>query len=316
MGEKRLCQRAGEAFRAAERHRPVSGGACPAQLPICCVTPGKPPSLSGLQRNKRTRVFFPRLNSHCGAEETHILEGHLSSLQLPRLALNSFLSPQQEHRGQASSAPAGLPPRKTEAPGAARQNQAGGWGAPAPTKGERGSPNQSSGGVPVLSQPRNNTAQVLPQILPPRGGWQRSPQVPAFFPLSMEFSLWRNCSRIPRKFPRNTCRTLNHNKSILSAIGQRRETLPGQRLPRVLLATCSGLTCQVAKVSLPVLVAQSCLTLCDPQGPLSTGFSRQEYWSGLPYPSPGDLPDSRIKSGSPAWHADSLPMSHHGSPSQ
>ena len=34
---------------------------------------------------------------------------------------------------------------------------------------------------------------------------------------------------------------------------------------------------------------------CSPPGPLSTGFSRQEYWSGLPFPSPGDLPDLGIK---------------------
>ena len=40
-----------------------------------------------------------------------------------------------------------------------------------------------------------------------------------------------------------------------------------------------------------VLVAQSCLALCDPMDPLSVGFSRQEYWSGLPFPSPEDLPD-------------------------
>ena len=33
------------------------------------------------------------------------------------------------------------------------------------------------------------------------------------------------------------------------------------------------------------------------QAPLSTGFSRQEYWSGLPFPSPGDLPDPGIKPG-------------------
>ena len=43
------------------------------------------------------------------------------------------------------------------------------------------------------------------------------------------------------------------------------------------------------------------------QAPLSMGFSRQEYWSGLPFPSPGDLPDSGIEPGSPALHADSLP---------
>ena len=42
------------------------------------------------------------------------------------------------------------------------------------------------------------------------------------------------------------------------------------------------------------------------QAPLSTGFSMQEDWSGLPLPSPGDLPDPGIKAGSPALKADSL----------
>ena len=36
------------------------------------------------------------------------------------------------------------------------------------------------------------------------------------------------------------------------------------------------------------------------QAPLSVGFCRQEYWSGLPFPSPGDLPDSGIEPASPA----------------
>ena len=36
------------------------------------------------------------------------------------------------------------------------------------------------------------------------------------------------------------------------------------------------------------------------------GFSRQEYWSGLPFPSPGDLPDPGIEPGSPAFQADAL----------
>ena len=40
------------------------------------------------------------------------------------------------------------------------------------------------------------------------------------------------------------------------------------------------------------------------QALLSMGFSRQEYWSGLPFPSPGDLPDPGIKPGSPALQAD------------
>ena len=42
------------------------------------------------------------------------------------------------------------------------------------------------------------------------------------------------------------------------------------------------------------------------QAPLSMGFSRQEYWSGLPFPSPEDLPDPGIESRSPALQADSL----------
>ena len=44
-----------------------------------------------------------------------------------------------------------------------------------------------------------------------------------------------------------------------------------------------------------------------PQDPLSVGFSRQEYWSGLPFPSPGDLPHPGTEFGSPAWQADALP---------
>ena len=60
------------------------------------------------------------------------------------------------------------------------------------------------------------------------------------------------------------------------------------------------------------LVAKSCLTLVTPwtvahQAPLPMGFSRQEYWSGLPFPSPGDLPDPGIEPRSPALQADSLP---------
>ena len=48
------------------------------------------------------------------------------------------------------------------------------------------------------------------------------------------------------------------------------------------------------------LVTKSCLTLGTCQAPLSMEFSRQEYWSGLPFPSPGDLPDPGIKPASPA----------------
>ena len=43
-------------------------------------------------------------------------------------------------------------------------------------------------------------------------------------------------------------------------------------------------------------------------------FPRQEYWSRLPFPSPGDLPDPGIESVSPALQADSLQLSHEGQP--
>ena len=48
------------------------------------------------------------------------------------------------------------------------------------------------------------------------------------------------------------------------------------------------------------------------QAPLSMGFLRQEYWSGLPFPSPWDLPNPGIKSRSPELQADSLPTELHG----
>ena len=59
-------------------------------------------------------------------------------------------------------------------------------------------------------------------------------------------------------------------------------------------------------------VTKSCLTLVTPwtvarQAPLSFGFSRQEYLSGLPFSSPGDLPNPGTEPGSLALQADSLP---------
>ena len=66
-------------------------------------------------------------------------------------------------------------------------------------------------------------------------------------------------------------------------------------------------------------VTQSCLTLCNPwtlahQASPSMGFSRQEYWSGLPFPSPRDLPDPGIKPRSPALQADALTSEPPGKP--
>ena len=60
------------------------------------------------------------------------------------------------------------------------------------------------------------------------------------------------------------------------------------------------------------LVTKSCPTLATPwavvcQAPQPIGFSRQEYWSGLPFPPAEDLPDPGIEARSPALQADSLP---------
>ena len=60
-----------------------------------------------------------------------------------------------------------------------------------------------------------------------------------------------------------------------------------------------------------VLVTQLCLILASSwtvacQTPLSMEFSRQEYWGGLPLPSPGDIPDPAIKPRSSALQVDSL----------
>ena len=68
-----------------------------------------------------------------------------------------------------------------------------------------------------------------------------------------------------------------------------------------------------------VKVTQSCLTLVTPwtvacKVPLSMGFSRQEYWSGLPFPSSGDLSDPEIEPRSPALQAESLPTELGGKP--
>ena len=50
------------------------------------------------------------------------------------------------------------------------------------------------------------------------------------------------------------------------------------------------------------------------QASLSMGFSRKEYWSGLPFPSPGDLPDPGVKPGSPTLGADALTSEPPGKP--
>ena len=76
---------------------------------------------------------------------------------------------------------------------------------------------------------------------------------------------------------------------------------------------------QQAKSKSESEVAQLCLTLCDlwtvvGQAPLSMGLSRQEYWTWLPFPSPGDLPDSGIKPGLLHYRQTLYCLCHQGIP--
>ena len=97
-------------------------------------------------------------------------------------------------------------------------------------------------------------------------------------------------------------------KTVLEQKGVPEPTALTEEKPAVIQGSCLALC-------LKVKVAQSCLTLCHPtdcskgahQAPLSMEFSRQEFWSDQPFPSPGELPDPRIKPRSPALQAHSLP---------
>ena len=80
--------------------------------------------------------------------------------------------------------------------------------------------------------------------------------------------------------------------------------------------------CTQVAASMYAKLPQSCPTLCDPwtvacQAPLSMGFSRQEYWSGLPCPPPGDLPNPGTEPRSLMslhWQMGSLPLAPPGEP--
>ena len=85
---------------------------------------------------------------------------------------------------------------------------------------------------------------------------------------------------------------------------------------------------QLTEISFPIIchkvtqwseVAQSCLSLWDTwavayQAPPSMGFSRQEYWSGLPFPSPRIIPTQGSNPGLPHCRQTLYPLSHQGSP--
>ena len=70
--------------------------------------------------------------------------------------------------------------------------------------------------------------------------------------------------------------------------------------------------CMLSRFSHVPLLATLWAVAC--QAPLSMGFSRQEYWSGLPCPPPGDLPNPGIEPRSPTLQVDSLPAEPPGKP--
>ena len=78
------------------------------------------------------------------------------------------------------------------------------------------------------------------------------------------------------------------------------------RMDRQVLALFFYLICTTL-ISTRVLSVSSSPWAVAHRAPLSMGFSRQEQWSGLPFPTPGDLPDPGIKPESPTLQADSLP---------
>ena len=83
--------------------------------------------------------------------------------------------------------------------------------------------------------------------------------------------------------------------------------LPGKATSQIVPWNCSKeirVKMKVKSLS-PVRLLVTPLTVVY-QAPLSMGFSRQEYWSGLPFPSPGDLPDPGVKPVSPTLQADAL----------
>ena len=124
----------------------------------------------------------------------------------------------------------------------------------------------------------------------------------------------KNCQRIPSHLmikitPKPTpflSHTLSHKSGILFSTS-------GVIRTRVTL--WSNGSCMKVKSLSRVRLFATPWTVAH-QAPLSMGFSRQGYWSGVPFPSPGDLPDPGIEPGSPALQADALPSEPPGKPWQ
>ena len=103
----------------------------------------------------------------------------------------------------------------------------------------------------------------------------------------------QDCIRANRESPRNCQYTIQDNQAAVI-------------LPIVTLKVKVKSLSRVRLFATPRTVAY--------QAPPSMGFSRQEYWSGVPFPSPGDLPNPGIKPGSPKFQANALTSEPPGKP--
>ena len=105
--------------------------------------------------------------------------------------------------------------------------------------------------------------------------------------------------------------TLNKTGTLLAKKGVERLGSNQKHLPHLPHPSHQTTGHSLEVLCMPAKSLQSCLTLCDSMAPLSMGFSRQEYWSGLTCRPPGDLPDPGIEPTSltsPALAGDSLPL--------
>ena len=122
-----------------------------------------------------------------------------------------------------------------------------------------------------------------------------------FVTVSLSSVGWSHAAGFPRLGHKNA----KHSLFVLLGPCQA-STLTVLRPPRCERVKVKPLSC-VRHFATPWTVAH--------QAPPSTEFSRQEYWTGLPFPSPGDLPDPGIEPRSPALQADALPSEPPGKPS-
>ena len=104
-----------------------------------------------------------------------------------------------------------------------------------------------------------------------------------------------------------------HNVRMSTPISEFIPSTPYALATVSVFSTCLTISVLYMRRKSTVFILHSCPTLCDlwivtHQAPLSMGFSRQEYWSGLLFPSPGDLLNPGIETGSPELQADSLPI--------